>query len=78
MYRISACVLALALITAPLRAQSTNATLSGRITDPSKSLIGGARVAAVSAGTNLRYETTTGGSGDTTPATVAKKTLLGS
>src|SRR5262249_1457333 len=47
-----------------LRAQSTNASLTGRITDPSKALIVGARVAAVSAGTNSLYETTTNHSGE--------------
>src|SRR5215831_8697210 len=46
-----------------LRAQSTNASLTGRVTDSSKALIVGAKVAAISAGTNVRYETTTNGSG---------------
>ena len=49
---------------AVLRAQSTNASLSGRITDPSKARIAGARIAAVSPGTNSRYETTSNGSGE--------------
>ena len=31
-----------------LRAQSTNASITGRVTDPSKALIVGAKVAAVS------------------------------
>src|SRR5262250_2163287 len=47
-----------------LRAQSTSASLTGRITDPSKALIVDAKVAAISAGTNVRYETTTNGSGE--------------
>jgi hypothetical protein len=47
-----------------LRAQSTNASLSGRITDPSKAVIADARIAAISAGTNLRYETATNSSGE--------------
>jgi hypothetical protein len=47
-----------------LRAQSTNASLTGRVTDPSKALIVGARVAAVSDGTNSRYGTTTNHSGE--------------
>src|SRR5499425_3015621 len=42
-----------------LRAQSTSASLTGRITDPSKALIVDANVTAISAGTNFRYETTT-------------------
>jgi hypothetical protein len=36
-------------------AQSTNASLTGRVTDPSKALIVGAKVAAISADTNIRY-----------------------
>ena len=47
-----------------LPAQSTNASLTGRITDPSKALIVDAKVAAISADTNVRYETTTNGSGE--------------
>jgi hypothetical protein len=47
-----------------LRAQSTNASLSGRITDPSQALISEAKVTAVSGDTNVRYETKTNGSGE--------------
>lgn len=47
-----------------LRAQSTNASLTGRITDPSKAVIADARVAAINADTNVRYETRTNGSGE--------------
>lgn len=47
-----------------LRAQSTNASLTGRITDPSKALIVDAKIAAVSVGTNSRYETRSSGSGE--------------
>ena len=47
-----------------LRAQSTNASVTGRITDPSKALIVGARIAAVNTATDSRYETTTNGSGE--------------
>jgi hypothetical protein len=56
----------LLLISSPyvLRAQSTNASLTGRITDLSKAVIVDAKVAAINAGTNLRYETTTNGSGE--------------
>jgi len=46
-----------------LRAQSTNASLTGRVTDPSKAFIADARVAAISAATNFRYETTSNTSG---------------
>ena len=47
-----------------LRAQSTNASLSGRITDPSKAVIADAKIAAIRAGTNIRYEATTNASGE--------------
>src|ERR1700740_2926645 len=45
-------------------AQSTNASLTGRITDPSKALIVGAKVVVISAATNVRYETRTNGAGE--------------
>lgn len=45
-------------------AQSTNASLAGRITDPADALIVNANVAAISAGTNFRFECTTNGSGE--------------
>jgi hypothetical protein len=47
-----------------LPGQSTNAALSGRITDPSKAVVVGAKVAAISAATNLPYQTLTNGSGE--------------
>lgn len=47
-----------------VRAQSTNASLTGRITDPAKAMIVEAKVAAINAGTNVRYETATNGSGE--------------
>jgi hypothetical protein len=47
-----------------LRAQSTNASITGNVTDPSKALIVDAKVAAISTGTNFRYETTTNVSGE--------------
>jgi hypothetical protein len=50
------------LSAAPLLAQ--NASLTGRITDPSKALISDARVAAISTGTNARYQATTDVSGE--------------
>src|SRR5215469_9935797 len=60
----SVAFLFLASFTSVLRAQSTNASLSGRVTDPSKALIVDAKVAAISATTNVRYEATTNGSGE--------------
>jgi hypothetical protein len=62
--RVFTLAMVLARFASVLPAQSTNAGLIGRITDPSKALIADAKVAAISAGTNLRYETTTGGSGE--------------
>ena len=56
-------VLCLMLATV-LRAQSTNASIAGRVTDPSKAVIVGAKVAAINAGTNFRSEGTTNGSGE--------------
>jgi signal transduction histidine kinase/ligand-binding sensor domain-containing protein len=47
-----------------LRAQSTNASLAGRVTDPSNAIIVGASVAAISDDTNIRHETTTNTSGE--------------
>jgi hypothetical protein len=64
LHRISACVLFLASIAALLRAQSTNAGLTGRVTDPSKALVAGARIAAIGSATNLHYETLTNAAGE--------------
>src|SRR6266436_2439395 len=50
--------------TVVLRAQSTNASLTGRVTDPQKAVIADAKVAVISASTNVRAETTTNGSGE--------------
>ncbi|HTP69537.1 MAG TPA: carboxypeptidase-like regulatory domain-containing protein, partial [Dongiaceae bacterium] len=53
-----------ALCTDVLRAQSTNGSITGRVTDPSRAVIGGARVAAINAGTSFRYETASNGAGE--------------
>jgi hypothetical protein len=45
-------------------AQSTNASIAGRVTDPVKALIVNAKVAAISTGTDVRYEATTDSSGE--------------
>jgi carboxypeptidase family protein len=47
-----------------LRAQSTNASVSGRVTDPSHAAIADAKVAAVNTGTNVRYKGATNDSGE--------------
>src|SRR6202046_2891346 len=56
--------LAIVLCSGVLRAQSTNASVTGRVTDPSKALIVGASVAAFSSGTSFRYEAVTNASGE--------------
>jgi hypothetical protein len=57
-------VLLLISSTPVVRAQSTNASLEGRVTDHSKALIADAKVTVVNAGTNFRYEGATNGSGE--------------
>src|SRR5262249_26440148 len=65
MRRVPAVVVYLLVsLTAGLHAQSTNASLTGLITDPSKAVIVDAKVVAISTGTNIRYETATNGSGE--------------
>ena len=49
---------------AVLRAQSTNASITGRVTDPSKAVIVDAKVAGINTGTNARYEGATNDSGE--------------
>ena len=49
---------------AVVRAQTTNASLTGRITDPQKAIIVDAKVTAINVGTNVRYESSTNKSGD--------------
>ena len=64
-------VAVLVILAAPIfvvRAQSTNAYVTGRVTDPSKSAIPETKVAALSLGTNFRYESATNGAGEYTLA----------
>ena len=70
MYKVPALLLVLLLSLYPcaLRAQSTNASITGRVTDPSKATIADAKVAAVNTGTNFRYESTTNTAGEYTLA----------
>ena len=51
------------LFTCVLRAQSTNASLTGRVTDLSKATVAEAKVAAMNTGTNFHYEAATSSSG---------------
>jgi hypothetical protein len=60
---LAACLL-LVFSLSGLRAQSTNASITGRVTDPSKALIAGAKIAAINTATNFRYEVATNGSGE--------------
>ncbi len=64
MRRVAALVLILLTSFTLSLAQSTNASLAGRITDPANALIVDAKVVAISAGTNLRFECMTNGSGE--------------
>src|ERR1700757_2248071 len=66
MYKVPALLLVLLLSLYPcaLRAQTTNASITGRVTDPSKATVPDAKVAAVNLGTNFRYETVTNGAGE--------------
>jgi hypothetical protein len=45
------------------RAQSTNASLTGRITDSSKAVVSEVKVTVINTGTHVRYETITNGTG---------------
>jgi hypothetical protein len=53
----------LPLFTYVLRGQSTDASLTGRVTDLSKATVAEAKVAAMNTGTNFHYEATTSSSG---------------
>jgi hypothetical protein len=56
-------VVLFAASTGILRAQSTNASLTGRVTDPSKAVVADAKVTAINPDTNYRYEASTDHSG---------------
>ena len=60
---LAACLL-LVFSSSGLRAQSTNASLTGRVIDPSKAPIADVQVAAINALSNARHETTTNNSGE--------------
>src|SRR6266849_4530605 len=60
---LAACLL-LVFSSSGLRAQSTNASITGRVTDPSKALIADAHISAINTATNFRYETTTNSPGE--------------
>jgi hypothetical protein len=62
--KIPLAVSCLLLYAGVLCAQSTNASLSGLVIDPSKARIAGARVTAISSGINIRDEATTNAAGE--------------
>ncbi len=64
MRRVAALVFLLLTPVLVLQAQSTNASLTGRITDPAKALVANARITAISQNTNVRYQTTTNEAGE--------------
>jgi hypothetical protein len=47
-----------------MQAQSTNASLTGRITDPEKAVIAAATVTAINTGTGIHYQGVTNGTGE--------------
>jgi hypothetical protein len=63
-YRVSAIALFVALFIPLLGGQSTNDSLTGRVTDPSRALVADAKIAATGVRTNVRYETRTNGAGE--------------
>jgi len=64
MIRLLTAAVVCLLFPAVVCAQSINASLSGRITDPSKAVIATAKLSAIDIGTNFRYETMTDISGE--------------
>jgi hypothetical protein len=66
MYRVPAVLplLLLSLYSCELRAQTTNASITGLGTDPSRATVPDAKVAAVNLRTNFRYESSTNGAGE--------------
>jgi len=59
---LAACLL-LIFSSSVLRAQSTSASLTGHVTDPSHAFVADAEISAISTATNFRYETITNTSG---------------
>jgi len=62
--RATLALLLIASFGSALHAQSTNASITGRVTDPSKAVIVDAKVAGINTGTNARYEGATNDSGE--------------
>ena len=70
MLKVSAHLFLLSLLVyaGAVRAQTTNGSITGRVTDPSKAIVAEAKVVAINLGTNFRYESTTNGAGEYTLA----------
>src|SRR5215510_6436664 len=63
MHRLACALIVVAFSACVVYAQSTNASVTGRITDPSNAVIVDARVVAITSGTDVRYENRTNSSG---------------
>ena len=57
------CAVAILSLSAPAEAQSTSASLTGRITDASKAIVPNAKVIVINTATRIRYETVTNETG---------------
>src|SRR4029077_381549 len=62
-HKLTGTIVVLLLVPGSVLAQSTNATITGRITDPSKASIVGARVVVTNVDTGVQQSTTTGSEG---------------
>jgi Carboxypeptidase regulatory-like domain len=56
MRKVVPAALLIAMLSGTLQAQSTSASLTGRVTDPNKAVIGDARVTAINIGTQIYYQ----------------------
>src|SRR5262249_17844579 len=63
MHRVGLAFLFAVSFSSVIHSQSINASLTGRITDPSQAVIAEAEIAVIRAGTNTRYKTTSNGLG---------------
>ncbi|HEY4904904.1 MAG TPA: carboxypeptidase-like regulatory domain-containing protein [Candidatus Sulfotelmatobacter sp.] len=63
MRKVFPAALLIAMLSGTLQAQSTSASLTGRVTDPNKAVIGDARVTAINIGTQIYYQGLTNGTG---------------
>src|SRR5882672_5908445 len=63
LHKLAVATVVLLLVPGSILAQSTNATITGRVTDPSKASIVGARVVATNVDTGMQQSTTTGSEG---------------